>query len=152
MSESHQSAACRLPSKGHAGDISPADVYREVMQNPDARLVDVRTEPEWMFSGTADLSAVGNRLILLSWRLFPNFEQNGPFMEQFSRQVTNKNAPVYFMCKTGGRSSEAAAAATAAGYTACYNVAGGFEGNPNEAGQRGRLSGWKAEGLPWRQA
>ena len=30
-------------------------------------------------------------------------------------------------------------------------VADGFEGAPNMLGRRGTVSGWKAEGLPWRR-
>ena len=41
---------------------------------------------------------------------------------------------------------------TQAGFKACYNVAGGFEGDLDENGHRGRKNGWKAGGLPWRQS
>ena len=44
------------------------------------------------------------------------------------------------------------AAMTAGGYSSCFNVEGGFEGNHNEARQRGTLNGWKAAGLPWFQS
>jgi rhodanese-related sulfurtransferase len=49
------------------------------------------------------------------------------------------------------RSLAAAEAAVAAGYSHAYNVADGFEGPPDEDGHRGRIAGWKVEGLPWRQ-
>ena len=45
----------------------------------------------------------------------------------------------------------AAVAMTAAGYGRCYNVAKGFEGNPDPERHRGKTGGWKAEGLPWVQ-
>ena len=48
----------------------------------------------------------------------------------------------------GGRVEQAAAAA---GFQECYNVAGGFEGDPNDQGHRGTVNGWKVDGLPWRQ-
>jgi len=32
-----------------------------------------------------------------------------------------------------------------------YNVADGFEGNPDGSGHRGQIAGWKASGLSWRQ-
>ena len=45
----------------------------------------------------------------------------------------------------------AAEAMTAAGFQECYNVAGGFEGDPDDQGHRGTVNGWKVDGLPWRQ-
>jgi rhodanese-related sulfurtransferase len=60
-------------------------------------------------------------------------------------------APILFICRSGGRSRAAAAALTAAGYRRCYNVAEGFEGNPDPERHRGKTGGWKAAGLPWVQ-
>ena len=62
------------------------------------------------------------------------------------------DAPVYFICRSGARSASAAAAMTAAGYSNCFNVAGGFEGQRDEGGHRGTVDGWKAAGLPWVQS
>jgi len=58
---------------------------------------------------------------------------------------------IYFLCRSGVRSLAAAEAAQAAGFPYVYNIADGFEGPPDRAGHRGTTSGWKAEGLPWRQ-
>ena len=44
----------------------------------------------------------------------------------------------------------AARRATELGITA-YNILEGFEGEPDENGQRNRRSGWRFRGLPWRQ-
>jgi rhodanese-related sulfurtransferase len=46
----------------------------------------------------------------------------------------------------------AAAAMTGAGYSRCFNVAGGFEGMRDDAGHRGTIDGWKAANLPWLQS
>ena len=51
------------------------------------------------------------------------------------------------------RSPEAIAAAkraTELGLTA-YNILEGFEGDPDDNGQRGKKGGWRFRGLPWRQ-
>ena len=32
-----------------------------------------------------------------------------------------------------------------------YNILEGFEGDPDENGQRGQRGGWRFRGLPWRQ-
>lgn len=135
-----------------AGDVSPADAWAQLKANPAAQLVDVRTQPEWSFAGLPDLSGIGRRAITLSWKFYPTFERNAQFIEQLQALVPDANTPLFFLCKTGGRSTDAAIAATQAGYTACYNIAGGFEGDANAANQRGRINGWKAANLPWEQA
>jgi rhodanese-related sulfurtransferase len=49
------------------------------------------------------------------------------------------------------RSRAAAIAMTGAGYSRAYNIAGGFEGDPDQERHRGKKNGWKASGLPWKQ-
>jgi rhodanese-related sulfurtransferase len=49
------------------------------------------------------------------------------------------------------RSIAAAAAASEIGYTNCYNVLEGFEGDKDANGQRNRIGGWRKAGLPWHQ-
>ena len=56
---------------------------------------------------------------------------------------------VYFLCRSGVRSTAAAEAARAAGFKHTYNIADGFEGPPDGRGMRGRVAGWQADGLPW---
>ena len=55
-----------------------------------------------------------------------------------------------FICRSGGRSHQAAAAASAAGYTESFNVLEGFEGEVDPQGHRGTVGGWRKAGLPWR--
>ena len=52
--------------------------------------------------------------------------------------------------RSGGRSLAAAKAMAEAGYRACHNVAGGFEGPLDDDRHRGSAGGWKATGLPRR--
>jgi len=40
---------------------------------------------------------------------------------------------------------------TAQGFTRCYNIAEGFEGDKDAEQHRGTVSGWKHAGLPWIQ-
>jgi len=56
-----------------------------------------------------------------------------------------------FLCRSGVRSRAAAIAMTAAGYSRAYNIAQGFEGDPDAERHRGNKNGWKASGLPWKQ-
>ena len=76
--------------------------------------------------------------------------ENLDFAAQLAQTGVSKESPIFFMCRGGGRSSSAAQAMTALGYTACFNVATGFEGDADEQGHRGRTSGWQGAGLPWK--
>ena len=53
-----------------------------------------------------------------------------------------------FICRSGGRSHQAAATATESGYANCYNILEGFEGDKDATGHRGTKGGWKAAGFP----
>ena len=76
---------------------------------------------------------------------------NAAFVDQLKQAGFTPDQHVYFLCRSGVRSLAAAQAAQAAGFPHAYNVADGFEGPPDGDGHRGHLSGWKADGLPWRQ-
>jgi rhodanese-related sulfurtransferase len=63
-----------------------------------------------------------------------------------------RNDEVFLICRSGARSASAATALHGAGFTNCYNVAEGFEGDKDKEGHRGTIGGWKAAGLPWVQS
>ena len=65
--------------------------------------------------------------------------------------IIDRDAPLLFLCRSGVRSKAAAIAMTQQGFTACYNIANGFEGDSDPTRHRGTVSGWKVEGLPWVQ-
>jgi rhodanese-related sulfurtransferase len=135
----------------YAGEVSPADAYA-FMNEAFAAVVDVRTVPEWQFTGTPDTSATLGKTITLSWKTYPGFVLNPQFVDQLAKQEgITKDTPLFFLCRSGGRSLDAAIAMTAAGYSHCYNVTGGFEGEADANGHRGHIEGWKAATLPWRQ-
>ena len=136
----------------YAGDIAPVESWSGLTSQPNAQLIDVRTQAEWSFSGIPSLDSIAKNVKLISYKFYPNFDLNPRFIEQLELAVPDKSAPLYFLCKTGGRSADAAIAATAAGYTTCYNIEGGFEGDINSNHQRGQVNGWKATRLPWQQA
>lgn len=136
----------------YAGDVSPTHAFEVLSRDPDAVLVDVRTRPELAYVGYADLSSISKRLIPVEWQTFPSGAQNANFVAELEAIGVPRDAPVFFICRSGSRSRFAAVAATAAGYDAAYNVAHGFEGPVDQRGHRGTAAGWKAEGLPWRQS
>ena len=145
-------AAARAENPLYAGDITPLNAWNALVQKQNAQLIDVRTQAEWSFSGVPSLDTINKTLKTLSWKFYPQFNVNPDFVAQLQAALPDKSTPLYFLCKTGGRSTDAAIAATAAGYTQCYNIEGGFEGDINANHQRGQVNGWKASKLPWQQA
>jgi rhodanese-related sulfurtransferase len=139
-------------SAAYAGDLSPTEAWDLLAREPGAQLVDVRTAAEWSFVGTPDLSSLGRKVLCLEWQSFPAASQNPRFVAEARAALgEKKDAAVLFLCRSGGRSRAAAAAMTAAGYSRSYNIAGGFEGDLDSEHHRGKQSGWKASGLPWKQ-
>lgn len=134
----------------YAGDISPRDAY-EYMRDHASLLVDVRTAAEWQFVGMPEMVGTKARLVTLSWKLYPTFAPNTEFAGMLAAESADRNMPIFFICRSGGRSLDAAAAMTAQGYRYCFNILGGFEGEPDEQGHRGIRDGWKAAKLPWKQ-
>jgi rhodanese-related sulfurtransferase len=145
-------AVARAQAPLYAGDVSPAEAWSALSAHPHAQIVDVRTQAEWSFAGLPLVDALGKTTKLISWKFYPQFDLNPRFIEQLEAAVPDKSTPLYFLCKTGGRSADAAIAATAAGYAQCFNIAGGFEGDINTNHQRGQVNGWKASRLPWQQS
>ena len=140
----------------YAGDLSPKDAWEILSKDPRAVLVDVRSQPEWSFVGQPDLSPLGKKLLSVSWQHWaasprPAMVPNSGFAADVEAAVTEKDAPIIFLCRSGVRSKSAAIALAARGYRHCYNLSGGFEGPHDSAKHRGGVSGWKAAGLPWTQ-
>lgn len=138
-------------------EVEPKEAF-EKLKNENAVLIDVRCDAEFVFVGQVDLSSINKETILLPWKIFPNMNVNPRFQimiekalkEKFQKD-DNKDAELIFMCRSGARSFEAARFMTEIGYQNCYNLIGGFEGELNENSHRGKISGWKANNLPWRQ-
>jgi rhodanese-related sulfurtransferase len=126
-------------------EISAANAFEILSTEENSFLVDVRTENEWKMIGTPDLGANNAKLVKISWRLSPNMALNEQFFQQFAEKITDKTAKIFFLCKVGGRSYEAASACTNLGYKNCYNVIAGFEAMTED----GKIKGWKPDGLPW---
>ena len=139
-------------SATYAGDIDPVEAWRILGEEPEAVLVDVRTDAEWNFVGVPDLSGLGKQAVLVAWQVYPAMTRNAAFADEVAAKVPARTAPLLFICRSGARSRAAAEAMTAAGYARCYNVAGGFEGALDGARHRGAVNGWKVRGLPWAQA
>ena len=130
-------------------DVTPKQVWEALASNPQARLVDVRTDYEWTAIGRPDLSATGKQPALVSWQLAPAMQVNPAFVDDLHAAGVTESDHVYFLCRSGVRSVAAGQAAEAAGFKHTYNITNGFEGPPDGQGTRGHLAGWQADGLPW---
>ena len=135
----------------YAGEATPKETWKALADEPAAMLIDVRTDAEWNYVGTAELSSLGKEPMLVPWQVFPSMDQNPDFAAAIGDCGLATDAPLYFMCQSGARSLKAAIALTAAGYRRYFNVTSGFEGDTNASRHRGTTNGWKADGLPWVQ-
>lgn len=129
----------KLPYKGA---LLPQEAC--ALMKAGARLVDVRTKAELEWVGRVPGSYA------IEWNSWPGGKANSDFISQLEAQAS-KDAAVMFLCRSGGRSHSAAAAAAQVGYTDSYNVLEGFEGDKNSESHRNTTGGWRVAGLPWIQ-
>lgn len=132
-------------------NVPPAQVWEALQSDPDAMLVDVRTNAEWSLVGLPDLSGIGKEPILIQWQLYPSMQVNPHFTRQMRELGLAETKRIYFICRSGVRSLAAAQAAQVDGFAHVFNVADGFEGPIDANGHRGTAAGWKVENLPWHQ-
>ena len=127
----------------YAGALTPKEAWDIWQSTPGVTLVDVRTRAEWDWVGRIP------NAVEIEWQDYPGGQPNPDFLAQLKRQVDPESV-VMFICRSGVRSHNAACLASEAGFSSCYNVLEGFEGNVDASGQRGKLGGWRFAGLPWR--
>ena len=143
-----------MPQGDYAGDISCKDAWQALEETPTAMLIDVRTEIEWQLIGKPDLATLQKEPLYLQWVTMQGMNED--FLEELqaalNERAVDTQSPLYFMCQSGGRSKMAAMQLTALGYTQCFNIAEGFEGDLDEHQHRNSVSGWKVAGLPWTQS
>jgi rhodanese-related sulfurtransferase len=130
------------PAQGYAGDIPP-DVAYDWWQKGEGVLVDVRTDAEREWVGFVP-GATG-----IEWKHWPGMAVNPTFDDQVKAAVP-PGKKALMLCRSGVRSIAAAKRATELGIES-YNILEGFEGDPDENGQRNKRGGWRKRGLPWRQ-
>jgi rhodanese-related sulfurtransferase len=142
----------------YAGDITPEEAWKLLVDNPETVLVDCRTAAEWRFVGVPDLSSLARDVVYVEWNTTDGNHNDGFVDDLVAAGVApredpraSRGRPVVFLCRSGNRSIGAAEAATEAGIAPSYNVLDGFEGHLDKDGHRGG-TGWKAVGLPWKQS
>jgi len=136
-------------------DVPVEDVWARLKADAGSALIDVRTRSEWAYVGVPDLAEIGKRVVTIEWQTFPDNRIDAAFADHLSGLLAEanivKDAELFFICRSGGRSRMAAETMAAAGYSRCRNVADGFEGPLDASRHRGRVAGWKSAGLPWLQ-
>lgn len=131
----------------YAGALTPQEAFEVLQASAQALLVDVRTK--------AELELVGRipGALNVEWAFYPGMVANENFAEQLAAELNNRNvgkdSVLIFLCRTGGRSNNAATVAASLGYSQAYNTLEGFEGEANADKQRTLINGWKHAGLPW---
>jgi rhodanese-related sulfurtransferase len=142
-----QRAHARATESGlpYSGAVTPEEAQLLWQQAPGAQLVDVRSAAEWQFTGIVPGA------LLVELRSYPGMVINPHFMEQLRAKVDPEGL-ILFLCRSGARSDAAARIASEAGFTNCYNVLEGFEGDRSHEGHRNTINGWRARGLPWEQS
>lgn len=138
-------------NQGYDGDVTPVTAWSALQTLKNAVLVDVRTQAEWIFVGTPSLCQAGKELVTIELQHYPDMAFNKNFGTSLQKLVTDKKSVVFFICRSGARSRNAAIMAKQMGFDKTYNIQGGFEGDHDQNRHRGNQNGWKSMGLPWIQ-
>lgn len=127
--------------------LSPQEAHAFLQSNPNALLIDVRSEMEYLFVGHP------TGALHVAWNDGPDWDVNPHFVGQVKRLAGTNHAhrPIVLICRSGNRSVDAGEALEKAGFTDVCNVLHGFEGELDEQHHRNSMAGWRFEGLPWEQ-
>lgn len=128
----------------YAGAVTPQEAFALLQSDAGAKLIDVRTNAERDWVGVTRVPSQA----AVQWNLYPNGTPNPEFLKQLD-QVASKDEVLLFLCRSGVRSRHAAKLATENGYTQCFDILEGFEGDKDAEGHRKTVAGWCKAGLPW---
>ncbi|WP_189357469.1 rhodanese-like domain-containing protein [Undibacterium squillarum] len=144
---SHASARATEQQLPYAGAVTPEEAWNLLQQDPSVILIDVRTQAERDWIGKVSVPEQQHGAV--QWSLYPGGTPNPAFLSQLKETVPDKQRCIVFLCRSGVRSRHAAKAATEAGYTQCFDILEGFEGDKDTAGHRKTVGGWCFRQLPW---
>ncbi len=131
----------------YAGAVTPEEAYRLLQEDNTIVLLDVRTNAERDWVGRVNINEEQHQAV--QWSLYPGGAPNPDFMAQLQAAVRDKNTRILFLCRSGVRSRHGAKLATEHGYTACFDILQGFEGDKDAHGHRKTVGGWCSADLPW---
>jgi len=132
-------------------NITSIECFNKLSEISNSYLIDIRTKPEWEFIGVPDLSSLNKKTIFISWHMYPEMKINSLFENQITESNIKKNDNLFLICRSGSRSSDAAEFLASHGFTNCFNVKDGFEGEIGPNHQRSNNNGWKFRKLPRKQ-
>ncbi len=134
--------------------ISALEAWQKLQSADNVVLVDIRSNMEYMFVG----HPLGAELV--PWIDDPDWTINPEFVEDMKLTVLpaevealdDERCPeIILICRSGNRSLDAGKVLLEAGFRHVMHIEEGFEGDLNEARQRGKINGWRHQGLPWEQ-
>jgi rhodanese-related sulfurtransferase len=108
----------------------------DMCQNKNNILIDVRSEVEWCDYGIPKIN--NSQLLLLSIYISPNMLFNQNFIQELLIKLEDKHElnSLFFICRLGKRSYEAANLISQFLKNDLYNIEDGY-------------MGWKNNNLPW---
>jgi len=88
-------------------NITAKECLKALIENNNAKLIDVRTPSEWENDGYADLTSINKKVNLISWTNI-----DGTYNEEFFMYIKNlgieKDDMLFIICRSGVRSTHAA--------------------------------------------
>jgi len=131
----------------YAGAVTPQEAYALLQNDSKVVLIDVRTNAERDWVGRVNIHP--EQHLAVQWSLYPGGTPNPDFLAQLQASAADKDSIILFLCRSGVRSRHGAKLATENGYTNCFDILQGFEGDKDEQGHRKTIGGWCQRGLPW---
>ena len=127
-------------------NLLPRQAWEYLQRHRDALFVDVRMEIEYLYVGHPP------GVVHIAWYEYPEMQADPErFVANVRREGGRPDRPVVLICRSGKRTVDAGLALEAHGYAEVVNVVHGFEGDLDAHFQRGRVNGWRCDGLPWEQ-
>lgn len=132
--------------------LTPEQAWQLLQDKPNAVLIDVRSEMEFLFVGHPVGAIHVPWIDEPTWKINPNFvtEVRKVILGGVS-QEKGGSVPVLLICRSGKRSLEAGETLIEDGLDQIYNIEEGFEGELDNDHHRSTVGGWRHAGLPWEQ-
>ena len=136
------------------GNITAKESFDELISSTDSVLIDVRSSRELCVDGVAVLENHPEKLLFCEWRSENPQNEKRKFLDDlFARINFQLTSRLYFICRSGIRSLEAASyvgneLSKTGVNIMCLNISDGFEGNALKMFGFGERNGLKAAGLP----
>ena len=135
----------------------------EMLQNPQVRLIDIRSRAEVAFLGLP--VRADKHIPYMVMPMMPEYddakgtyklELNPDFPGDFENYAKSAgitlDTPIILMCRSGSRSARAADLLSKMGYSNVYSLIDGYEGDKAGDGpHKGQrvMNGWRNAGLAW---